>query len=135
MPAFGALYRVESDAPLDLVRLKADEVPKGAAIAKDSVAIPLMRDDAGSAQVMFRAAKDDWRHKTIFVAAIDAAKEDQGGPVAHVKLEDIRKDSQKLRRGDKLQFGESEWVVRTVVPPDAERKTLGWVELGAAKKQ
>lgn len=123
VPLFGALYRVESAfPPLKLLRLKAEDVPKGIAVEKDSVVIPMMRDAAGFGKV---------GSTTVFVTSIAAANED--GPIAKVKINDIRKNAEEVRPGDVLQLDDSKWTVRAVVPPDAKQHVLGWVELGLSQ--
>lgn len=131
VPMIGYLYRVEFPA-LQLVRLKTEEVPKGIAVAKDSFVVPLMRDEQGSGQIMYMTAKDEFTWKTVFVTEILAA-EKGGRHVARIKLDDIRKESQEFLVGDVLKFGQTEWIVRAVVPRDAVSGTLGWVELANKK--
>ncbi|MCI0455677.1 MAG: hypothetical protein L0Z62_01690 [Gemmataceae bacterium] len=129
VPMFGALYRVELPGNL-LVRLKAEDVPKGIGVEKDSFVIPLRREEAGSGQITYRTAKDQYIGKTVFVTSILPAEGKDGQPVAHIKIDDIRNKAQPIRRGDELKLGETTWIVRSVVPRDSDRQLLGWVELG-----
>ena len=129
VPLFGALYRVES--PSRLVRLKGKDIPKGLAVQKDSIIIPLRRNDSGSGFVLYRSGRGG---KTLFVTAIVPANAAGGGPVAQIKLGDIRKKAQEGRRGSVLQLGDTQWTVRAIVPADAQHHVLGWVELGPSKQ-
>jgi hypothetical protein len=125
VPMFGRLYRMQGSAA---VRLKPDQIPKGIAIQSDSFVIPLMRDETGSANIMYRAKKNQYHQKTVFVASIVAGDKKKEA-VAQVKFDDSRKEAVTIRRGDALQFGEDAWVVRSIIPASPGRHILGWVEL------
>jgi len=118
IPLFGALYR--ADGP-DLVLLK--DPPKGLAIARDSFAVPLRRDENGSGKIGYRV-KDNYDSTIVFVTAIEK-------DVARVKVGDIRNEAREVRKGDVLKFGPTEWEVRGLVP--AGDGAIGWVELGPKK--
>jgi hypothetical protein len=129
-PLCGAVYRVESAghpsavARVGLRRLAEDELPPGVRVGKETYAIPM-------------GGKGELYHYKLWVKEIAAATAD-AAPRAEIeafKPVNLLPDAPQKREkfsvcvGDQITLDGFRHKIVNIVPPDAERRVLGWVEI------
>jgi hypothetical protein len=153
LPVFGRLYRVSGN-PKDLnlrtfTLVKTDTLPEGLDVEKESMIVPLERDEVGRL-FLYRLGGEG--SLTITITKIDS---DNGKRTAHGKaiIAPIhpsgvkrtpatiantreRTEALELKEGDVLNIDQRTLTVRRIVPMDYKgSKTVGWVELGVEERK
>jgi hypothetical protein len=136
-PIFTALYRVAEADPnenwITVKRIDESKFLNEIGVKPESYALPL---NAGVriAAVQFQ------------VKSITPGKDKKSGPVARliasyvvptetVVAKGIERNFSQLRAGDLVEVADSKYKVRKIVPPDAKRQVVGWVELTPIRKK